>query len=241
MSLKILIVEDDPLFAVELEMLLKEIGYTAITKVDNSAEALEVFLVDKPDFALIDIDIKGKLKGTEVAEKVNHLAIPILFITGFDDEQHYEEAQKSENMVGYLVKPLSKYSLKSAIKFIKEKSQQREKTENDFIWEHHLFFKKKEVFVKVPIEDITFLEANDDYVNVHITNNEKFVIRMRLSYFEAELQNELFMRVHRSYIVQLNKVDAVNFQNNTLIVAGNNIPVNRANRDIIQKRMKKFS
>lgn len=245
MELNILIVEDDPLFAVELEMLLKELGYTAITRVDNSAEALEICLVDKPDFVLMDIEIEGKLSGTEIAERIKHLDIPILFITSFGDEENYEKALQT-NMVGYLVKPLRKYSLKSAIDLAFRSLKKvgietpKEETKEDFIWDNYLFFKKKEAFIKVKIDDIAYLEANDDYVNVYTISGEKFTIRMRLSYFEKELSYEKFMRVHRSYIVQLEKVDSVNFQNNTLSIIEHTISMSRVNRDIIQSKMRKF-
>ena len=94
-ALKILIVEDNISFALELEMILDEIGYQIIATVDNSAEALDIIFSKEPDLILMDIDIKGNLSGTQIGQKIKHLNIPIIFITSFDNKERYEDARQS--------------------------------------------------------------------------------------------------------------------------------------------------
>ena len=119
--LKVLIVEDNFSFAIELEMLLEELNYEVISKHDNSATALEAIFSKEPDLILMDINIKGELNGVEIGQKIIGLNIPILYITSFKDEATYREAAKS-NMIGYLVKPIEKYSLRTAVQLAIEKA-----------------------------------------------------------------------------------------------------------------------
>ena len=114
LKLDVLIVEDNLSFALELEMLIQEIGYNIVGRVDNSDEALEIILNKQPDFILMDVDIKGNMTGIEIGDKIKHLDIPILFITSFGDDVHYQKA-KQTLMVGYLVKPIDKFTLLTSI------------------------------------------------------------------------------------------------------------------------------
>ena len=86
-NLNILIVEDSISYSIELEQLASEIGFNVIGVVDNSADALDTIFSTPPDIILMDINIKGKLNGIEIAKKINHLNIPILYITSFNDEK----------------------------------------------------------------------------------------------------------------------------------------------------------
>ncbi len=133
-DLNILIVEDNLSFSLELEMLIDEMGYQLVDSVDNSERALEIIHSKMPDLILMDIDINGNLSGTQVGEKIKHLDIPIIFTTSFDDESHYKDAQDS-NIIGYLIKPISKFSLKTnidmAIKNIASKKMKKEKEKVD--------------------------------------------------------------------------------------------------------------
>ena len=72
----------------------------------------------------MDVDIKGKYNGLEVAEQINHLEIPTLFITSFDNEDFLNRAQKT-NYIEYLVKPINKFTLKNAINSAMEKLKKK--------------------------------------------------------------------------------------------------------------------
>jgi len=112
--IKILIVEDEMSIALELEMLIDELDYELIDIIDNAEEALTIILEKSPDLILMDIGIKGKYSGIEVAEKIKHLPIAILFITNYHSKEIFQRA-KSTNFAGYLTKPISKISVQSAI------------------------------------------------------------------------------------------------------------------------------
>jgi DNA-binding LytR/AlgR family response regulator len=239
-SLNILIVEDDPLFAVELEMLVKDIGYRVAARVDNSADALEAIYSEDIDFILMDIDIKGKLSGIAIGQKTRHLNIPILYITSFGNDEHYEAAQKS-NMAGYLVKPVDKYSLRTAIDlavnnmFLSQKKPHPENTIEEFIFDKYLFFKKKRIYHKIDISEISIIEGADDYVQVYLKDGNKFLSRKTLKAMEEILPAQQFLRVHRSYLIQAETIEAIDFQSQKLFIRGVEIPISRNKKKELER------
>ena len=242
-SLKILIVEDDLSFALELGILVEKIGYQVVATVDNSAEALELIFSENPDLILMDIDIKGKLTGIQIGQKIKHLDIPILYLTSFGSDEYYQEAKRS-NMIGYLVKPLDKYSLRSSIE-LAIKNTYLENTDNqtiidDFVIKNSFFFKKKNQYFKVGIDEITYIESDDKYCLTYTKNSEKFVSRIPISQLEKTLPAEKFLRIHRGYIIALDKISTINFFEGTLSIEGKELPISRANRKVLQERMNRF-
>lgn len=250
--LAVLIVEDNPSYALELEILVEKLGYKLTGVVDNSAEAIEAILIEQPDLILMDIDIKGRLTGIEVAEKTKHLTIPVLFITSFGDEIHYQQVQKF-NPVGYLVKPVNKYTLESAIalalnniKLHQDKEETIPSPDIDLDIEmeeaviplkEYLFFKKKGIFHKVKIENILFLEASDDYCLVH-SDKQTFLISQRLSKMAELLETYSFMRVHRSYVVNLHAILALDPVEQTLDFPKKKVPFSKGNKERLLKNLK---
>lgn len=248
-TLSILIVEDDLSFALELDMLVREIGYNVVGRVDNSAEALETILTESPDMILMDIDIKGKLTGIEIAEKITHLDIPVLFITSFAQETYYNQAKKT-NFIGYLVKPINKYSLRSSLEMaIRSISNNRKEDANNmelqkdkseetetFPLKEYLFFKKKGVFQKVKIQEILYLEANDDYCLIH-TIAGSFIASQRLSQMEDLLDNYSFMRIHRSYLVNLNAITSIDTSDNLVFFKEKQVPYSRSKKDLLLEQI----
>lgn len=240
-NLKILIVEDDFSFSLELEMLVKEIGYQVIATVDNSAEALECIMTDEPDLVLMDIDIKGKFSGIEVAEKVKHLQLPILFITSVEEQVVYDRAQKI-NLIAYMVKPLASFTLRSsielAIKQLQSPSKVSDKQENTTVLspKRALFFKKNGVFKKINTAEINYVEADGNY-SLTITATERLITSLTLTELEGVLDSHHFMRVHRGYLVNLKKIDYLDMVNNKILIGSQSIPISRSKKTILLERI----
>lgn len=112
---KILIVEDDPIIAKDLEGFLQKFSYTTIGLAYDSETALDMIHTRSPDLVLLDINIDGQKDGIEVAHiiKANY-EIPFLFITSFSDEVTLNRA-KDTNPSGYIVKPFEEKNLKASI------------------------------------------------------------------------------------------------------------------------------
>jgi len=239
-GLRILIVEDDALFAVELQMLVEEIGYEVMGVIDNSAESLEAIYSDQPDLILMDIEINGRLNGIEIGQKIKHLKVPILYITAFDNSAYHRKAQKS-NMIGYLVKPLSKYSIQSAIQLavksmaLGQPQEQEGEGEENFVLDDYFFFKKRQIYQKVAIHEVGLIEADKDYINVYTRDGEKYVARMPITKIEQQLPSTLFFRVHRSYVVNLKMISTIDFPGNSLNILGRKVSISKSRKKELRK------
>lgn len=239
-SLDILIVEDDISLAIDLEMMINEMGYHLIGRVDNGAAALEIIHTSSPDLVLMDIDIKGDLTGIDIAEKIKHLDIPVLFITSFDDEQHFSKAAQT-NYIGYLVKPVNKFTLRSTIELTFRQlaaSNVADEQQGAFPFKESLFLKKKGIIYKININSILYVTANDDYT-MTMTERGEFISSLRLFEVEKILTNyPVFFKTHRSYIVNLAKIDSIDEDNNLLKIGKMKIPVSRRNRPLLMEHIR---
>ena len=109
---KILIVEDEVLLSAWLKMQLEDEGYLVCGNFTTGEEAIEFVKETKPDVILMDINLVGKIDGITAAERIKEkLKIPIIFMTGYEEPEIYERAQKTKP-VAYLTKPVEIWDLK---------------------------------------------------------------------------------------------------------------------------------
>lgn len=213
--------------------------------------------VSKPghDFQLLDRNL-GLFEGEAPVNgrQIKHLAIPILYITSYDDQATYGQTEAT-HLTGYLVKPLSRFTLKSSISLAIKNLQSAvpvlaetggpeadDATETvKFFAKDALFFKKNSVFQKVEVKDIHYLEADGDYVLTYLGENEKFISRCTLSQMEELLPTENFMRVHRGFMVNLSKIQSIDFQEAALVVAGRTLPLNKLKLQELKEGIRKVS
>lgn len=238
-NFSILIVEDDLPFAIELEMLVEELGYQVKGRIDNSAEALEAILLDPPDLVLMDINIKGRQTGLEVAEKVKDQEVPFLFISSIKDKDIYERS-RATNFIGYLVKPISQYSLQTAIELaVKNIAATQAIVEGKaeaYAKKDSLYFKKKGVFYKISIATILYIKS-DRYQTTVFTSNRQFTSFMSLKAFLELLASHDFIQVHRSYIVNLHKATSIDVVNQYIQLNGTKVPFSRRMKKAILERL----
>lgn len=227
-KLKILIVEDSPSFAIELESLVLKIGYDILANVDTAEEALVEVTKEIPDLILLDIQLKGKLTGVDLSTKLTHLEIPVIFITSSLDESYYLEAKKSK-ILAYLSKPMSSFSLRISIETaINNAFNISENKESDFLRENFLFIKKNDVYEKIHISTITYLHSSDNYCEIYTKNNDAFLLRATISKIIGELlPKEKFVRIHRQYIVHLNHINKISIAKNSIEVNLVNLPLGK--------------
>ena len=115
MKSKILIVEDEPLIAEDLAILLKKEGYDIIGPAYDGLHALDLIYTQKPDLVLLDIALETNMSGLDVAEKINNSSkTPFIFITSFADQKTLQEAKKLLPY-SYIVKPFKKKDILAAV------------------------------------------------------------------------------------------------------------------------------
>ena len=112
---KLLIVEDEIIIAMRLEIYFRSKGYDVLGYVTTGREAIDKALQGHPDLIIMDINLKGDINGLDAAEKIiESQYIPIIFITGYSDEEYKKRAMKL-NPLGYFFKPVNLYELLTAI------------------------------------------------------------------------------------------------------------------------------
>lgn len=238
-ELSILIVEDDLSFSIELEMLIQDTGYRVAGRVDNSADALEFMLMYQPDLVLMDIDIKGNMSGIEIAEKLGHLEIPTLFITSYGDEKTYQRAQQT-GAIGYLVKPIAPYTLRTAIKSvinnITKLSTLSNEDDSAFLGKESLYFRRRSVYQKVTTEEISYVKANGDYTAIY-SHGKEYSATTRFRDFIELLPQDYFLQIHRSIMINMNKITSIDITGSQIWVDNVCLPVSRRLRKQIFERI----
>jgi len=114
-TVKILLVEDEVVIAMLLRKQLANIGYPVLGHVTTGEKAIVSANQNPPDIILMDIRLAGEIDGIEAAETIKaKVDVPIIFITGYDDKEIRERAEKIEP-IGFLIKPLDVFSLKTIL------------------------------------------------------------------------------------------------------------------------------
>jgi DNA-binding LytR/AlgR family response regulator len=238
-ALKILIVEDEMLIAANIAMQLEAIGYVVVGIIPRGEEALKVAQTDRPDLVLMDINLKGDMDGIETATKMQLAGpLPIIYLTANSDEAHFTRA-KATNPYAFLSKPFKKLDLQHAIELASERILQEnnvQKTDTEkLVLGDRIFVKQNDIMCKIMIQDILYLEADRNYCLV-FTKEKNYLLVNTLKNMEEKLPAEVFQRIHRSYIVNLNQVSE--FNHNHLTVGDKILPLSKELRAEMITRLK---
>lgn len=231
MGKKIQIVEDEIVIADSIYDTLEELGYEALEPVINYSEALQQAKLEQPDLAILDIQLAGKKDGIDLARVYREeFDFPFIFLTSNAESGTLQRA-KAVKPAGYLVKPFGKKDLYAAIELALEEEPElstKESAESD-----SFFVKDKSFYHKVKYNDLLFVKSDHVYLELHLKDNQKHLIRKSMSDFESGLPKQ-FYRVHRSYLVNLDHLNGVNTR--YLIIAGQEIPIGQSYREeLLQK------
>jgi DNA-binding LytR/AlgR family response regulator len=228
-QLKIGIVEDDLLIAESMVVILQQIGYNPVTPVRDYDSALNMIQTESPDLLLIDIRIDGELDGIDLARKVSlDYGIPFIFVTANSDPATVNRA-KEVNPYAYLVKPFNESNLFSSIEIAFSTYNREIKETKDrhtpITYLHEIIFiKENNLFHKVEIKDIHYIESENVYLTIH-TSKKNYLVRAKLSDFINNFSHGYFIRVHRSFAINVKYLETINSL--SVKVAGVEIPVHK--------------
>jgi two-component system LytT family response regulator len=203
--------DDEPLATELVSEYLADFPQFEIQKVCHDGfEALKAIQEHKPDLIFLDIQMP-KLTGFEMLELLDNPPA-VIFTTAFDA---YALKAFDAHAVDYLLKPFSKARFaKSLEKFLQmgnnPESINAFKNEGVLNPEsaNRVVLKVKNEIKIIPVNEIKYLEANDDYVNIY-TKEGKFLKNKTLSFYEKSLDPSLFVRVHRSYLVNISEITKI--------------------------------
>lgn len=235
---KVLIVEDDPMIAESLADILEVLGHEVIGTAENADRGIELCSEQEPDIALLDIQIAGDIDGVELSEIINdEFDLPFIFTTAFADSNTISRA-KERGPFGYLVKPYGVKDLNAAIEvamgaFQRLKKAEKKGDEGQLI-ERNIFLKVDSKLIKVKIDDILYVEAKGDYA-LFKTKVKGYIVHGTMKKFQMRLDKFNFQKVHRSFIVNLDKIEDIEESN--LLIEGKVIPISRANKEALMQRL----
>ena len=241
-GISIVLIEDEPLIARGLMMSLEEKGYDVLGTVNNAIEGLEMIKSLKPDIALLDIQLKGKETGIWLAQQLQkEYSIPYIFLTSFRDREIMENAVKTMPY-GYLIKPVDEDNLDVAIQIAFERysqsAQAEEEEEPEFVINDAIFLKDDNYFVKLRFEDILLVKASGNYIEI-IAPKKKHVLKSSLKHFTKLVPSKQFFQCHRSYVVNLQKVDKIGYKN--LFINDIEVPIVKDQREDLLNRLQYYS
>lgn len=239
MKIKVLIVEDEALIASEISECLEENDFEISGITPTAEEALASIKHNKPDVILMDISIKGKMNGIELAKNIIKTQnIPIVFLTSNSDSSVIKEAT-SINPTAFLLKPFSEKELPIAIElaFNNHNTQTLKALAQKPILTNAVFVKSGKRFSKIKTSDILFIQAEGSYSRL-ITADGEYVVSFNLSQFHEEIDSRDFIRVHRSYIVNLNNIDGFDLEN--VFIKSKSIPISKQQAENFFKTVKKL-
>ena len=243
-AVRVLIVEDESIVAMDLAAGLEHDGYTVVGIADHFEEAEALFVNNPVDIVLMDIHIHGSRDGVETAAALMKIRqVPLIYLTAFTDAATVERV-KHTNPAAFLTKPYSIGNVRVAIElalhhFAEAKtgatgrvlplnSAINEEKKNDkepFLQlNEYIFIKQHYKFVKFKPTEILFAAAENNYVNIQ-TQSQKFLLRLSLSELIERLQFPRLVRVHRSYAVNLDRIDS--FDEQSAKVESHDIPIGR--------------
>ena len=246
-KVKVLVVEDEILVAESIAAVLKKHDFEVCDIADSAGEALRLFTIHQPDIVLLDIKIKGEHDGIYVAGKIRQEnPIPLIFLTSLVDQTTVEKARETKPSA-YMVKPFNESELKIAIemaiynyannKVATSTADQVQESSEDghYLVNEGIFVKNNFRFEKVSFSDINWLEADNNYARI-VTADKKYLLTLTLGALHDKLQDPTFLRVHRSYAINMEKVEA--FEGNHLFVDGTQIPISRGYKEDVLRHFR---
>ena len=211
-TVRILIVEDDMIIGANLSIQLTSLGYEVTGVVPRGEEAIVHVREHPPHILLLDINLKGALNGIDTARAIQrHLDIPIIYLTANSDNTTFERAKETHPRA-FLTKPFNKLNLQRTIALVAEQLKKGEESIQRIphieVLEDRIFVRHNGKMEKLLLADLLYIEADRNYCTL-ITHKLKHVITCTLKTMEEKLPKSRFLRVHRSYIINISKLDVV--------------------------------
>ncbi len=249
-KINILIVEDESIIAKDIQHSLKKLGYNVVGICSSAEEAVKFCEENLPELVLMDIMLSGEGSGVDAAVQLrDKFNLPIIYLTAYADTTTVEKAKHTEPF-GYIIKPFKEIDLRTTIEVAlhKHRKEQEKQKELDMLYSlvenktHNtsandaVYIKSNSKLVRVNYGEIYFVEALKDYVIVN-TASARYTIHSTMKDIERSLPSSTFIRVHRSFIVQKDKIAAIEHNNILLSDIKKEIPIGGNYKDYLLEQL----
>lgn len=232
-KIKVLVVEDSALIAEDIAFKLGKHHFDVVEIFDKGEDALEYLKKSQPDLVLLDIRLAGALDGISTGYMIqNTYSLPIIYLSDLADAQTLNRA-KQTRPANYLTKPFNEADLVRAIdlafsNFTTQAAVPGAQKPD------HIFIKNDNSFVRILLKDILFLHADRSYCNI-VTEEKTYVQSVSMNHVYEQINNKDFIRIHRSHVVNINKVTAI--EGNLVKVGDHTLEMSKSMRDELIGRL----
>jgi len=233
MNMKCIVVDDESMARKLLAENIRQIPFLELVKsCKNPFEAMQVLEEEEIDLIFLDIQMPGML-GTKFLASLRQKPL-VIFVTAYSN---YAVESYELDVVDYLLKPVSMERFtKAAYKALEAWQQKKgapatpEEQTGDF------FVNVEYSLVRVPVQEITHIEGMKDYIKIYLDTADKPIItKSTMKSIEEKLPPRGFMRVHKSYIVHLDKIESI--RSHTINIGRHEIPVSEANMEELLRQL----
>lgn len=238
MEIKVLIVEDNPITAQDLEEILTENGIRVVGIARTANQAINKARDLKPDILIMDIKLDGEKDGiTAVQDIYKTDYYPVIYLTANTDREHVEKAYAT-SPAAFLSKPFDHKDLIHAIElaFVNHYKKVFDSSELPEM-NKSIFLKNGDKYEKIAIDEIQLIKADGSYSSV-VTKKQTYSISLNLQGLSDKIKNPLFFRLHRSYIVNLKSI--AGFDNQFVFIDNLTIPYSKNYREDLMKFLRKM-
>jgi two-component system, LytTR family, response regulator LytT len=235
MLLRTLIVDDEPHAIDVIQKHIAHIpGIEVVGCFNNAIRAFQALQSTEVDLMFIDIKMPG-LSGTDFIKSLKSPPM-VVFTTAY---QEYAVDGFNLNAIDYLLKPVSfnrfLQSIDKVTHFVKGIKKQETGIQVPIraVTDHFLYLRIERRVIKINTKDILWIESFKDYIKV-VTTKDSFQAKQKISVTEKLLPGDEFMRIHRSFIIPLSRIEA--YHPNHMLIAGNDIPIGRNYKQICAQK-----
>ena len=214
-KIKVLIVDDEVFISEQIYAMLIELDYEVTAMAYNTLSAIESLQSNPPDLAILDIKMHGSNQGFVIAKYIrDQMDIPFVFLTSFADDATVEKASEF-SPDGYLLKPFNERDIFSTLNIVLNRFEKKTTYFNIKIGhETH----------KVKLKDLLWIQSSDKYIEIH-TKNRHYLKRDNIESFIDSNGLSMFIRIHRSYAVNINNIDSI--KGRIINIGNHEIPISK--------------
>jgi len=223
------IIDDDEIARKTLEICVKRTDFLQLEgSFSHVSEALSYLKSHKPDLIFLDIEMP-EISGLDFMKNF-HTSAQIIVVSS---KTNYAFEAFDFNVTDYLAKPPDYARFLKAVMKVAEKAEKLQTSDGNDI-----YIRKDNRLVKLNTKDIIWIEALADYVIIQCDNNQRHTMTATMKLMEDKLPKNEFVRIHRSYIIRLNKIKEI--EENTVSIGGRLLPVSRSYKENLFKRLNRI-
>ena len=220
--------------AIVAQLCTKQPGLDVVEEFDNAIEAIKFLNQHEVDVIFLDIHMPG-FTGIDFVQTLKH---PPKIVMTTSDTDFAIASYEYESIVDYLVKPITLERFEKCIQKIRNSKvsqpQSKEKSDAGNTVGEDLYINIDRRLIKLKYGEILFIEAKGDYINIK-TETKDYLVHTTLKKIHEKLPEDMFLQIHRSYIINFNKI--IDIEDNSVLIEKSVIPISRSNRPELMRRL----